>query len=364
MHHYIGLMSGTSVDGIDAVVADIDTRNAVTLRATHTHPIPDTLRHAIQALMQPGENELDREGMLDMQLGELFAEAATAVLRKSGLTTDKIRAIGSHGQTVRHRPRGQHPFTRQIGNPSVIAERTGISTVADFRARDMAAGGEGAPLVPAFHQAVFSKPGVDRVIVNIGGIANLTWLPGSANESVTGFDTGPGNTLLDYWAQRHLQQPCDRDGAWATQGKVLDNLLVKFLSEPYFAHPTPKSTGRELFNAEWLKARITGKETPVDVQATLAELTARSIASSLPNRSCEIFLCGGGAHNRDLVRRLQQHLPGITLANTAALGVDPDWVEAMAFAWLAHQTLVGKPGNLPAVTGAKRAAVLGGIYLA
>jgi anhydro-N-acetylmuramic acid kinase len=364
MHHYIGLMSGTSVDGIDAVVADIDAQGTVTLRATHTHPIPDTLRHAIQALMQPGANELDREGVLDMQLGELFAEAAAVVLQKSGLSADQIRAIGSHGQTVRHRPRGPHPFTRQIANPSVIAERTGITTVADFRARDMAAGGEGAPLVPAFHQAVFAKPGMNRAIVNMGGIANITWLPGEENETVIGFDTGPGNTLLDYWALRHLHHPCDRDGAWAAQGKVLDSLLTRFLNEPYFARPSPKSTGRELFNADWLHAKLTGTESAADVQATLAELTARTIAKALPRNSCEIYLCGGGAHNRDLVQRLQQQLPDTDIATTAALGIHPDWVEASAFAWLAHQTLSGRPGNLPAVTGARHAVVLGGIYFA
>lgn len=364
MHHYIGLMSGTSVDGIDAALVSIDDHNKISLLATHQHAIPDELRRAIQALMQPGDNELDREGMLDMQLGELFAEAATALLQKSSMQVAQVRAIGSHGQTVRHRPHAEHPFTRQIGNPSVIAERTGITTVADFRTRDIAAGGQGAPLVPAFHNAMFSTPGTARAIVNIGGIANLTWLPALASENVTGFDTGPGNTLLDYWAQQHLKQPFDRHGAWAAQGMVLDDLLKQLLNEPYFQLPAPKSTGRELFNAMWLNTKLTGKEPAADVQATLSELTARSIASSLPTQNGEVFLCGGGAHNHDLIQRLQRQLPAMKIATTAGLGIDPDWVEAMAFAWLAHQTLAGKSGNLPTVTGARHPVVLGGIYLA
>jgi anhydro-N-acetylmuramic acid kinase len=363
MHHYIGLMSGTSVDGIDAALVTIGEHSDIRLVASHQHHIPDDLRDAIRALMQPDANELDREGKLDMQLGALFADAANALLRKHGFSANQIRAIGSHGQTVRHRPHARHPFTRQLGNPSVIAERTGITTVADFRARDIAAGGEGAPLVPAFHQAVFSKTGTNRAIVNIGGIANITWLPDTEHKPVIGFDTGPGNTLLDHWAQQQLRQPCDRDGAWATQGKVIEPLLSQLLNEPYFSRAAPKSTGRELFNAEWLNVRLTGKEAPADVQATLAELTARSVANALPNNSCEIFLCGGGAHNHDLVQRIEQQLPGVPIKTTAALGVDPDWVEAMAFAWLAHQTLAGKPGNLPSVTGARHAVPLGGVYI-
>ncbi len=367
MHLYIGLMSGTSVDGIDAALVAIDAAGPPRLLATHQHALPNDVRAEIQALMQPGGNEIEREGELDMQLGKLFADAARELLRISGKQAREIRAIGSHGQTIRHRPRAAHPFTRQIGNPSVIAERAGITTVADFRARDMAVGGEGAPLVPAFHLAVFSKPGMDRVIVNIGGIANITWLPGTASEAVSGFDTGPGNTLLDYWAQRHLQQPCDRDGAWAAEGRVLDSLLAKFLNEPYFSRPAPKSTGRELFNAGWLHAKLGGAESAADVQATLAELTVRSIANSISQRagkSVEVFVCGGGVHNVDLLRRLAAALGSTPLATTQALGLDPDWIEAAAFAWLAHQTLAGQPGNLPSVTGAGRAVVLGGIYLA
>jgi anhydro-N-acetylmuramic acid kinase len=362
--HYIGLMSGTSVDGIDAALVSIPVTGGFELLATHQHPIPADLRAAIQSLMQPGANEIDREGALDMQLGRLFAAAATGLLAKSGMPPREIRAIGSHGQTIRHRPQGAHPFTRQIGNPSVIAELTGITTVADFRARDMAAGGEGAPLVPAFHAARFRKPGVARAIVNIGGIANVTWLAGDSAQAVTGFDTGPGNTLLDQWVQRHLGHSHDRDGAWAHGGTVLPQLLARLLDEAFFSKPPPKSTGREQFHLDWLLAKLKGDEAPQDVQATLAELTACSIAQALQTfRPGEVYVCGGGAHNHDLLARLQARLGGTPLASTAALGLDPDWMEAAAFAWLAHQTLAGHPGNLPSVTGARRPVVLGGIYL-
>jgi len=368
MHLYIGLMSGTSVDGIDAALVAIDDTRGLSLLATHQHAIPGNVRSAIQALIQPGDNELDREGDLDMLLGEMFAAAANTLLQRSGKNAAEIRAIGSHGQTVRHRPQSAHPFTRQIGNPSVIAEGTGITTVADFRARDMAAGGEGAPLVPAFHNDLFRKDGVDRAIVNIGGIANITWLPGNNTEPVIGFDTGPGNTLLDQWIARHQGASHDSDGAWAAGGSVLDPLLEQLLADKYFAKTPPKSTGRESFHLAWLQAHLQGHEAARDVQSTLAELTARSIGSALtrllPRPPREVYVCGGGGHNRDLLTRIERHLAAIPLATTTALGLDPDWVEAAAFAWLAHQTLAGRPGNLPSVTGAKRAVVLGGIYLA
>ena len=365
MHRYLGLMSGTSVDGIDAVLVELSDPRSLRVLASRRHPIPPPVRLAIQELMQPGANELDREGELDVALGQLFAEAATAVLATAGQASAQVRAIGSHGQTVRHRPRAPHPFTRQLGNPSVIAERTGITTVADFRMRDMAAGGEGAPLVPAFHDWLFRGPGVNRAIVNIGGIANASWLPGDDQAPVIGFDTGPGNTLLDQWIARHRGDACDRDGAWGASGRVLDRLLELLLADEYFSRPAPKSTGREHFHLDWLGRHLQGNEQPADVQATLAELTARSIALALQAFPAqEIYLCGGGAHNRDLVRRLDHQLDGVRLATTASLGLDPDWVEAAAFAWLAHRTLAGKPGNLPSVTGAGREVVLGGIYLA
>jgi len=365
--HYIGLMSGTSVDGIDAVLVSIPVSGQLALLATHQHPFPATVRDAIQALMQPGQNEIEREGELDVQLGRLFAEAAHALLAKAGVSASSIRAIGSHGQTIRHRPHAAHPFSRQIGNPSVIAEDTGITTVADFRARDLAAGGEGAPLVPAFHHWRFHKPGVHRAIVNIGGIANITWLPATENTAVLGFDTGPGNTLLDQWIARHRNEPYDRDGAWAASGRVQKDLLAQLMADEYFATAPPKSTGREHFNLAWLEQQLVGKLAPEDIQATLVELIATSIAQGLkflPEEIGEIYICGGGTHNRHLLARLRALLPGIPVATTEILGLDPDWVEAVAFAWLAHQALAGRAGNIPSVTGARHPVLLGGIDLA
>lgn len=365
--HYIGLMSGTSVDGIDAALVSIPANGQLALLATHQLPFPTVVRDAIQALMQTGPNEVEREGEMDVQLGHLFAEATNTLLTRSGVSASRIRAIGSHGQTIRHRPHAAHPFTRQIGNPSIIAEETGITTVADFRARDLAAGGEGAPLVPAFHHWLFRKPGINRVIVNIGGIANVTWLPGTDNNVVLGFDTGPGNTLLDQWIARHRNEPYDRNGDWSASGRVQEDLLARLMAENYFSKAPPKSTGREHFNLAWLEQRITDNPAPEDIQATLTELTAAAIASGikfLPDKIGEIYVCGGGVHNRQLLARLGALLPGIPLATTGALGLDPGWVEAAAFAWLAHQTLAGHAGNLPSVTGARHPVLLGGIYLA
>jgi len=364
--HYIGLMSGTSVDGIDAALVSIPGNDRLTLLATHQHPFPPDVRNAIQALMQPGSNEVDREGELDVQLGHLFAEAARTLLAKSGINASSIRAIGSHGQTIRHRPHAVYPFSRQIGNPSVIAEVSGITTVADFRARDLAAGGEGAPLVPAFHRWLFRKPGVNRAVVNIGGIANISWLPAAEQDPVLGFDTGPGNTLLDQWIARHRKESYDQDGAWAASGRVQQDLLTRLLTDAYFSKPPPKSTGREHFNLAWLDQQLTGNHAPEDIQATLAELTIAAIAQGIefmPDKTGEIFVCGGGSHNRHLLARLRALLPGIPVATTGTIGLDPDWVEAAAFAWLAHQTLAGHAGNLPSVTGARHPVLLGGIYL-
>jgi anhydro-N-acetylmuramic acid kinase len=364
--HYIGLMSGTSVDGIDAALVSIPVNGQLALLATHQHPFPAALRAAIQELMQAGVNEIEREGELDVQLGRLFAEATMTLLTKSGLGASSIRAIGSHGQTIRHRPHATYPYSRQIGNPSVIAEETGITTVADFRARDLAAGGEGAPLVPAFHRWIFRKPGINRAIVNIGGIANITWLPATDNGAVLGFDSGPGSTLLDQWVARHRNESYDRDGAWAASGRVQNELLSRLMADAYFAKPPPKSTGREHFNLAWLEQQLADKLAPADIQATLTELTAASIArgmSLLPDKIGEVYVCGGGSHNRHLLARLGALLPGIPVATTETLGLDPDWVESVAFAWLAHQTLAGHAGNLPSVTGARHPVLLGGIYL-
>jgi anhydro-N-acetylmuramic acid kinase len=318
--------------------------------------------------MRDGPGEIERLGELDMALGELFAAAANALIKKAGLDTKDIRAIGCHGQTLRHRPRAAHPFTLQIGNPSVIAERTGITTVADFRARDMAAGGQGAPMVPVFHHQMFHSSRYNRAIVNIGGIANVTSLPAEASQPVTGFDTGPGNTLLDQWIHRHHARAHDEAGQWAASGRAARELLEMLLADPYFSSPPPKSTGREHFNLEWLQAQLKKMPAPPsadDVQATLLQLTAQSIARAIREflpQTTEAYVCGGGAHNRALMAALAQNLPGMTVTTTDKLGLPPDWVEAAAFAWLAHQTLEGLPGNLPSVTGAKRAVVLGGIY--
>ncbi len=367
--HYIGLMSGTSVDGIDAAIVSFPLNAKPIVVSTYVHPLPPDIRDEIQSLMRTGPNEIERLGELDMALGELFAEAANAVLQQAGLVQNDIRAIGSHGQTLRHRPKALHPFTLQIGNPSVIAERTGITTVADFRARDIAAGGEGAPLVPAFHRYMFHSPQYNRTIVNIGGIANITYLAADPAQSVSGFDTGPGNTLLDQWISRHQGQTHDDSGKWAASGKLVPELLKQLLADAYFAMLPPKSTGREHFNLEWLDGHLkkfSQTLAPADIQATLLQLTAKTIAQAihqfLPHTQ-EVYVCGGGAHNRELVTSLAK-LFAMPVASTEALGLPPDWVEAVAFAWLAHQTMTKQPGNIPTVTGARRAAILGGIYQA
>lgn len=363
---YIGLMSGTSADAVDAVLVEFaDGRPR--LLATHAEPLPADLRARVLALVRPGANELDRLAQLDGALARLFAQASLTVLEQAGLVPAEVRAIGSHGQTVRHSPGGDEPYTLQLGNPSLIAELTGITVVADFRRRDMAAGGQGAPLAPAFHAAFFQQSAEARAVVNIGGIANVTLLPAPESSVVSGFDTGPGNALLDGWTERHLGLPLDRDGAWGAQGRVLPELLALLLSDPYFALPPPKSTGREYFNLDWLDkqlARWGQSAAAVDVQATLTALTARSIAQAMNRHALaarELLVCGGGVHNPVLMQRIQAEL-NIPVASTARDGVDPDYLEALGFAWLALRTLEGLPGNLPAVTGARGLRVLGGIY--
>lgn len=363
---FIGLMSGTSLDGIDAVLADFSTTSPRIL-AAHTFPLPTTLRSELLALCQPGLNEVERLGRADRALAIAFAAAANQILQASGVAAGAIRAIGSHGQTIRHRPNpgAEGPaFTLQIGDPNTIAELTGITTIADFRRRDIAAGGQGAPLVPAFHNAIFGAP-AGRVIVNIGGMANITALP--PQQSISGFDTGPGNALLDSWIDRHQSLHYDRDGTWASSGNVQPKLLERFLADPFFSAPAPKSTGREHFNLDWLDQHLSQlpQLAPADVQATLAELTAASIADAialLPFNVAEVFACGGGAFNGDLMQRLQRRLPKSRVGDTGELGIAPEWVEAAAFAWLARATLAGLPGNEPAVTGAEGYRVLGGIF--
>ncbi len=357
---FVGLMSGTSLDGVDAALVEFATPRPVLIDTAYL-PLPGPLKAELHALQAPGTNELDRAARAGNELTRLYAEAVLALLERTGTAPAAIRACGCHGQTVRHRP--DAGYTVQIGNPALLAELTGISVVADFRSRDIAAGGQGAPLAPAFHAAVFGSDAKHRVIVNIGGMANLTDLP--ARGAVTGFDTGPGNVLLDLWIHRHLSKDHDAAGAWARSGSVLAGPLAAMLAEPYFAARPPKSCGRDLFNAAWLEKFPLRQAPPEDVQATLAELSARSIASAL-DRYCpqadEIYVCGGGAHNLWVLERLRRNLPRCQIATTAALGMDPDWVEAIAFAWLAKQTLDGNWGNLPAVTGARGGRVLGAIY--
>lgn len=354
---YIGLISGTSADGIDAALVDFGDPEPK-LVATFFQEYTPEIREEVFALCKPGADEINRMGELDVKLGKAFATATNSLLKKEGLSANTIKAIGSHGQTVRHYPGRQ--FTLQIGDPNVIAAETGIMTIADFRRRDIALGGQGAPLVPAFHQAVFSSKNSDRVVANIGGIANVTLLP--TNGEVSGFDTGPGNGLLDAWIQKHLQKNYDKNGAWAAQGKINQGLLDTLMNDPYFKLPAPKSTGREYFNLEWLNHFLKDAIEPTDIQTTLVELTAKTLVDVIPQTTEELLICGGGAHNEFLMSRIRANAKNILVDSTEKLGVHPDWVEAMAFAWLAKQTLEGKPGNVPKVTGARNATILGAIF--
>ncbi len=366
---FAGLMSGTSMDGIDAALVGFGDHQ-VEIHASLSQAYPDALRsELLQAAHTPEKCTVDRIGRLDHWVGECFRDAALALLGKAGVAAEKVAAIGSHGQTLRHQPHAARPFSLQIGDPNIIATGTGIMTVADFRRADIAQGGEGAPLAPAFHRWLFASGDMNRAVVNIGGIANVTLLP-AASTSVTGFDTGPGNTLLDSHARKHLDKPFDANGAWAASGKVADELLAAMMSDPYFALEAPKSTGFEYFNEQWVGTKLaeTGNAalTPADIQATLAELSARTIASAISGRAPkvdEVLVCGGGVHNADLLERLARGLGGCAVKSTESFGLHPDWVEAAAFAWLAKRRLEGKPGNLPEVTGAARPAVLGAVYL-
>ncbi|SDZ18364.1 anhydro-N-acetylmuramic acid kinase [Lysobacter sp. yr284] len=369
---YLGLISGTSADGIDAALVRFEagaapTRCELVLGRTYAWDAP--LRERLVALGQGGDaRSLEELGTLDIQTAEAFAAAARALLAEAGVAPADVAAIGSHGQTVRHRPAGaaydgRHPFTWQIGDGSVIAERCGIATVADFRRRDVAAGGHGAPLMPAFHAALLGSPDEDRAALNLGGIANFTLLP--AHGAVRGFDTGPANCLMDAWALRHLGVAFDADGAFAAGGEVDPALLARLLDEPWFALPPPKSTGREQFQLDWVESRLGGGERPQDVQATLLELSAVTIAQALRAQqpaTRRVLACGGGVRNGALLARLAARLPGVAVETTQAYGLDPDFVEAMGFAWLARQTLAGQPGNLPSVTGARGLRVLGTVH--
>ena len=359
----MGLMSGTSMDGIDAVLVSFDGQ-AVEIHASEILNYPDNVRHRLLAVSQ-NQGSPDEIGELDTLVGSLFADAACRAIEASGLSPTSIRAIGSHGQTVRHQPSGAAPFSMQIGNPAVIAEKTGITTVADFRRRDMAAGGQGAPLVPAFHKAFFRSSAEDRCILNLGGIANITWIPADDAEPVTGFDTGPANALMDAWCLNQTGLPYDTDGRWAEEGTVNQPLLHDMLSDAYFVRAAPKSTGKERFNLEWVKTLV-GRHPDLpaeDVQRTLLQLTVASIVQQLPETAAmRVFACGGGTRNPALMRELELALNPAPLSITSELGLNPQWVEPVAFAWLAQQTLSQAAGNLPEVTGADGPRILGGIY--
>lgn len=368
---FVGLMSGTSIDGVDAVLASFDDDVGAPLQVlAHAHrAMPDTLAAELLALNQPGSGELHRSAAAAHALMGLYARAVDEVLQRAGVDRGAVAALGAHGQTVRHRPQAFEDggYTLQLANGARLAELTGITTVCDFRAADVAAGGQGAPLVPAFHAACWASPGQDRAVLNIGGIANLTLL--GADGHVGGFDTGPGNLLMDLWCRRAFGCAYDDGGAIAAGGRPDERLLGELLADPYFAAPAPKSTGRDGFNAGWLDRHLS-RHAPLaaqDVLATLCELSARSIAdalrASLPGAT-RLFVCGGGAFNAHLMRRLSELLRGCAVESTSVLGVPPDQVEALAFAWLAARRLAGLAGNLPAVTGARGPRVLGAVHAA
>lgn len=360
---YIGLMSGTSLDGIDAALVDFSDKQ-IRLLAFHYQAFPNLLRQQIHYLSQPDQAiMLSRLGEIDAQLGGLFAEASMQLLEKAAVKPENIKAIGSHGQTVYHAPAGPHGFSLQIGDPNRIAEITGITTVCDFRRRDIAVGGQGAPLVPAFHHAAFFDAATAKTVLNIGGIANISIL---AADRVSGFDTGPGNTLMDYWSQINIGQNYDAHGDWASTGEVIPALLQHLLDDTYFDQLPPKSTGKEYFSPAWLEQKLASFRQckAQDIQKTLCRLSADSIAQAIINHAPEsrqVLVCGGGVHNRQLMAMLENTL-NLPCLSTAEFGIDPDHVEAVAFAWLARQTLNRLPGNLCSVTGAGSQVILGGIY--
>jgi len=365
MSLYIGLMSGTSMDGVDAALARIDAHGITTLGASFLG-FPAALKSQLMALQAAGDDEINREALAANGLAQVYADCVRQLLEQTGHGATEIRAIAVHGQTIRHRP--ELGYTRQSNNPALLAELSGIDVIADFRSRDVAAGGQGAPLVPAFHHALFSQPGQTRVVANIGGIANISVLAG---DTVTGFDTGPGNALLDSWILRHLGQEYDHDGAWGASGQLIPSLLGAMLAEPYFALPAPKSTGRDLFHMAWLERHLSAcpavaSASPADIQRTLVQLTARSLAQAIARHGAgasAVYVCGGGAYNRLLMQQLSVELgPQISVASTAALGVAPNHVEALAFAWLGQRFSARLAGNLAAVTGARGARILGALY--
>lgn len=384
--YYIGLMSGTSVDAIDAALVSFE-NNKTKLIATHSVFIPDVIKKNILTLLQNNHINLNLIGETDTALGELFAEAALQLLKNSGFSREKITAIGSHGQTIYHAPQGKYPFTLQIADPNVITARTNITTVADFRRRDVALGGQGAPLTPAFHASLFPRTHEDQWVLNLGGIANITYISSDASKSIIGFDTGPANTLLDQWCEKHTGQAYDKNGEWARGGKLIPNLFEKLLADPYFQKPYPKSTGREYFNLQWLAKALkhgssafaeddsdaaeddgdatrNDKKSARNVQTTLTHLTAKTIADALHTHTHNIlWLCGGGANNSFLIDCLQNYLPNTKIQSTEKIGIHPQWIECAAFAWLAKQTLMKNAIDLCEITGVKQPTILGGVFL-
>ncbi len=369
---YIGVMTGTSADALDIVLAEISETEFNTLDSA-SMPFSEALQLEIKSLCAAGPDEIDRATSFGIRLSLHTDNLIKKLLTQNHLSATQICAIGFHGQTIRHQPLHQFPYSVQAGCPSTLAVNSGITTVTDFRMADIADGGQGAPLVPAFHQFAFQSKQEDRFIVNIGGIANITHLPADNKTPIIGFDTGPGNTLLDEWIKKHLGKPYDDDGRWARSGSLIAPALNSMLSDPYFIKEAPKSTGKEYFNLDWLNKHFDKYPTlrPEDIQRTLVELTALSIANDIksariePSKTCSsIYLCGGGINNSFLLERLHEHLPGSIISSTATLGIHPQLIECSAFAWLARQTLKRLPGNIPSVTGAKNKRILGGIYYA
>ncbi|WFE69845.1 anhydro-N-acetylmuramic acid kinase [Halomonas sp. M1] len=368
--YYIGLMSGTSLDGVDAALVAIAPDSQPKLMGTHAAPMPETLRSLLLTLCHAEHVSFAKLAEAEAAFCQLQANAVKALLAQQSMSPHQVSAVGSHGQTIEHAPHGHHggpAYTLQLDNPSLLAELTDCTVVADFRRRDLAAGGQAAPLAPAFHQALFGRQAGEQLILNLGGFANITWLPSDSAKPVVGFDTGPANVLLDAWFAKHHPGRFDNNGNWAASGNVDTALLERLLQEPFFHQPSPRSTGRELFHLPWLENQLTGNEAPQDVQATLAELTAVSVAQGiqqlpLSRQRTTLITGGGGAHNTYLMKRLAYHFPNAALTSPSAYGWPEDWIEAGAFAWLAHQRLNHLPGNLPSVTGASGPRVLGGVY--
>jgi len=361
--YYVGLMSGTSMDAIDAALVEFDSK--ANLKLYREYPIDNSLRHQVRLINE--KSDLGHIADLDHELGHQFAKAVNDLLKEADISAEKVIAIGSHGQTILHKPDGTHKTSIQIADPNIICAETGITTVADFRRMDMAYGGQGAPLASAFHQYQFQQKGKSIIILNIGGIANITLLPND-NSKVIGFDTGPGNGLLDDWIQHNKGEEYDKDSAWANSGKENSELLEQLLSDNYFSLAPPKSTGREYFNLQWLKVYLSKHKSdtlPEDVQATLLKLSAMTICNAIQNVAKEydeVLLCGGGAYNPAFLKLIQDSLPKIKVTTTADYGLTPDCIEAVTFAWLAKLRLENKTANIPDVTGAKKKVLLGGVY--